>query len=173
MRSAGGLDGAAKLSMAGETVGGALKTSEGAVVLAMRDGDVDRALIEALSADLRGIFRSKEGRVPVTCLLGVLTLKDGIGVLSPLRLELREAIAIGAGKIDLAKDTLDLTVKTERDSTNFFALDIPVHISGPFDRLSVVPLGGSDEAWLEQASANADALPPALRKLANGNPCQD
>jgi hypothetical protein len=105
-------------------------------------------------------------------MLGVLTLKDGIGVLSPLRLESREAIVIGAGKIDIAKNRLDLTMKTERDSTNFFALDIPIRISGPFGQLGVKPLVGSDESWLDQPAAAA-ALPPALREMADSNSCQD
>jgi uncharacterized protein involved in outer membrane biogenesis len=169
----GRLDGAATLSMAGPTIGAALKASEGAAVLILRDGDVARSLIEKLSADLRSLFRSKEGSVPVSCLLGVVTVKDGIGVLSPLRLESREAVAVGAGKIDLVKDTLELTVKTERDSTNFFALDIPIRISGPFDKISAKPAPGTDASWLEQPAAAAEALPPDLRKVAASSPCRD
>jgi AsmA family protein len=168
----GRLDGAAHLALHGPNLGAALNGSDGAAVVALHDGDVARTLIEKLSADLRGLFRSKEGRVPISCMLGVLILKDGIGVLSPLRLESREAILIGAGKIDLAKDRLDLTVKTERDSTNFFALDIPIRISGPFGQLGVKPLVGSDESWLDQPAA-AKTLPPALREMADSNSCQD
>jgi AsmA family protein len=168
----GRLDGAAVLSMTGTTIGAALKHSDGAAVLVLHDGNVPRSLLEQLSADLRSLFRSKEGRVPVTCLLAVLTLKQGIGIVSPLRLESRDAIATGAGRIDLVKDRLDLTVKTERDSTNFFALDIPIRISGPLGRLSVKPLAGSDKDWLEHPVAT-NALPSALRKMADGNPCRN
>ena len=74
----------------------------------------------------------------------------------------REAIAIGGGKIDLVRKRLDLTVRTERDSTSFFALDIPVRISGPLDNLSAAPLSGSDEDWLRQPTAAAEALRIAL-----------
>ncbi|HEV8391079.1 MAG TPA: AsmA-like C-terminal region-containing protein [Dongiaceae bacterium] len=169
----GRLDGAATVGLHGKALGAALNGGDGAAVVTLREGEVARSLIEKLSADLRALFRSKEGRVPLTCLLGVLTLKDGIGILAPLRLESREAIVIGAGKLDLAKDRLDLTVKTERDSTNFFALDIPIRISGPLDDLGVTPLAGSGETWLEQPSAAMNTLPPALRKMAEGNPCRD
>lgn len=164
----GRLDAAAKFAMSGRTVGAALKQSDGAAVLLMRDGAVAQGVIEQLSADLRGLFRERHDYVPVSCLLGVVTLKDGIGVISPLRLESEAAVAVGAGKIDLRRDRLDLTVKTERDSTSFFALDIPVRISGPLDNLSAAPLPGSDEAWLRQPAALADALPPELRKMADG-----
>ena len=84
----------------------------------------------------------------------------------------RDAIATGAGRIDLVKARLDLTVKTERDSTNFFALDIPIRISGPFRQLSVKPLATNDKDWLEHPAAT-NALPSALRKMADGNPCRN
>lgn len=169
----GRLDAAAKIAMSGQTVGDALKQSDGAAVLLMRDGAVAQSVIEQLSADLRGLFRERRDYVPVSCLLGVVTLKDGIGVISPLRLESETAIAVGAGKIDLRRDRLDLTIKTERDSTSFFALDIPVRISGPLDNLTAAPLPGSDEAWLRQPAAFADALPPDLQELATGSACRE
>jgi hypothetical protein len=111
--------------------------------------------------------------VPVTCLLGIVTLKDGIGVISPLRLESQSAVAVGAGKIDLHRDRLDLTVRTERASTSFFALDIPVRISGPLDNLGAAPLAGSDEDWLRTPTAIADALPPDLQKIAADSACRE
>ena len=171
----GRLDGTATLAMHGATIGAGLKTATGAAVLALRDGDVARSLIEKLSTDLRGLFRSKEGRVAITCMIGVLNLKDGIGVLSPLRLESKEAIVIGAGKIDLAKERIDLTVKTERDSTNFFALDIPIRISGPLDKIAVTPLAGTDESWLDDAASaeKTAGLPSAVRNVARNNACLD
>jgi AsmA family protein len=169
----GRLEAAASLTMSGPTVGAALKRSDGAAVLLMRDGQVAQSLIEQLSTDLRGLFRERQDSVPVTCLLGIVTLKDGIGVIAPLRLESQTAVAVGAGKIDLARKRLDLTVRTERDSTSFFALDIPVRISGPLDRLSAAPLSGSNEDWLRQPTAIADTLPPDLQKMASGSPCRE
>jgi uncharacterized protein involved in outer membrane biogenesis len=169
----GRLDAAARLSMAGPTIGAALKRSDGAAVLLMRDGQVAQSLIEQLSADLRGLFRERRDYVPISCLLGIMTLKDGIGVISPLRLESRAAVAVGAGKIDLARKRLDLTVRTERDSTNFFALDIPVRISGPFEQISAAPLPGRDADWLRQPTATAEALPPDLQKMATGSACRE
>ncbi len=168
----GRLEAAARLSMSGPTVGVALKRSDGAAVLLMRDGQVAQSLIEQLSSDLRALFRDRQESVPVTCLLGIVTLKDGIGVISPLRLESQSAVAVGAGKIDLTRKRLDLTVRTERDSTSFFALDIPVRISGPLDRLSAAPLAGRDEDWLRQPTA-AEALPPDLQKMATSSACQE
>ena len=163
----------AVLDLQGATIGAAFQASRGAAVARLRDGAVARSLIEKVSADLRSLFREQEGDVPVSCLLGVATLRDGIAILSPLRLESPDAVVMGAGKLDLVKQRLDLTVKTERDSTNFFALDIPIRISGPFKDVGAKPLPGSDESWLEQPAAAVDALPPALRRMAGSSSCRD
>ena len=114
-----------------------------------------------------------EGRVPVTCLLAVVTLKDGIGVVSPLRLDSQEATLVGTGTIDFAGKRLDLKLKTEHDTTGFFALDVPILVSGPFKGLAVGPLPDQDAHWLDgtEGRAAVAALPPALHKLADGSTC--
>lgn len=169
----GRLDGGATLELTGKTLGAALATGRGAAIMTMADGDVARELIELVSADLRTLFRSGEGRVPVGCLLGVLTLRDGIGVISPLRLDSQEATLVGAGTIDFLGQRLDLKLKTERDSTGFFALDVPILVSGPFKGLAAKPLPGADGPWLDEAAGKAavEALPAALHKLARESAC--
>jgi uncharacterized protein involved in outer membrane biogenesis len=169
----GGLDGGATLDMTGKTLGTALKTSRGAAIMTMTDGNVARDLLEQVSADLRTLFRAGEGRVPITCLLGVLTLRDGIGVLSPMRLDSQEATLVGAGSIDFAGKRLDLILKSDHDTTGFFALDVPIVVSGPFKALGVTPLPGADEHRLDEIKGNAavEALPASLHKLARGSAC--
>ncbi len=167
----GRLEAAASLTMTGTTVGAALQHSEGAAVLLMRDGQVARSLIEQLSTDLRGLFRERQEQVPVTCLLGIVTLKDGVGAISPLRLESDAAVAVGAGEIDLVRERLDLTMRTERDSTSFFALDIPVRISGPLDSLSAAAATG--ENALRQPATVTRKLPPDLQQMAAGSACRE
>jgi uncharacterized protein involved in outer membrane biogenesis len=169
----GRLDGGATLDMTGKTLGAALKTSRGAAIMAMTDGNVARELLEQVSADLRTLFRAGEGRVPITCLLGVLTLRDGIGVLSPMRLDSQEATLVGAGSIDFAGKRLDLILKSDHDTTGFFALDVPIVVSGPFKALGVTPLPGADEHRLDEIKGNAavEALPASLHKLARGSAC--
>jgi uncharacterized protein involved in outer membrane biogenesis len=169
----GRLDGAATLDMTGKTLGAALMTSRGAAIMAMNDGDVARELLEQVSVDLRTLFRAGEGRVPVACLLGVLTLEDGIGVLSPLRLDSHEATLVGAGSIDFAGRRLDLILKSDHDTTGFFALDVPIIVSGPFKALGVAPLPGADEHRLDEIKGTAavEALPAALHNLVRGSAC--
>ena len=169
----GRLDGGVTLDMTGKTLGAALKTGRGAAIMTMTDGDVARELLERVSADLRTLVRAGEGRVPVTCLLGVLTLKDGIGLLSPLRLDSKEATLMGAGSIDFAGRRLDLRLQSDHDTTGFFALDVPIAVKGPFTALAVTPLMGADVHPLTatDGAAAMEALPTALHKLASGSTC--
>jgi uncharacterized protein involved in outer membrane biogenesis len=169
----GRLDGGVTLDMTGKTLGAALKTSHGAAIMTMTGGDVARELLERVSADLRTIFRAGEGRVPVTCLLSVLTLKDGIGLLSPLRLDSQEATLMGVGSIDFANKRLDLRLQSDHDTTGFFALDVPIAVKGPFTALAVAPLMGTDAHPLSATDGDAAmrALPAALHKLVSGSAC--
>jgi uncharacterized protein involved in outer membrane biogenesis len=168
----GRLEGGAAIEMTGKTMGEALKASNGAMILTMNDGDVERALVEQASTDLRALFRTAEGRVPIGCLLGVLTLRDGAGGLL-LRLDSPEAKLVAAGNIDIASLHLDLTLKSDRDTTGIFALDAPMTIRGPLNSLQATPLTGNDRKGLAEAdrSASVEALPASLRKLVRGSDC--
>jgi uncharacterized protein involved in outer membrane biogenesis len=169
----GRLNGAAMLRLQGATLGDGMKTSSGAMLITLAQGDIARSLVEQISADLRSLFRKKEGRVKVGCLLAAMTVKDGVGTLSPLRLESDEAVVLGGGHVDFVKQRLDLVLKTERDSTSFFALDIPIEIKGPFDRLSAAPNGDADQALIKAAAQGAtpESLPQGLREMARQNAC--
>lgn len=169
----GRLNGAAMLRLQGATLGDGMKTSSGAMLITLAQGDIARSLVEQVSADLRSLFRKDEGRVKVGCLLAAMTVKDGVGTLSPLRLESDEAVVLGGGHVDFVKQRLDLVLKTERDSTSFFALDIPIEIKGPFDRLSAAPNGDADQALIKAAAQGATPanLPQGLREMAQQNAC--
>jgi uncharacterized protein involved in outer membrane biogenesis len=169
----GRLDGKARLDMVGKTIADGLAGSNGYAVLAMASGSIERALVEKASADLRSLFREKEGSAKVECLLGVLTVKDGQGVLAPFRLHTSAGDFAAGGSIDLKTRHIDLTVKSDRSSTGAFALDIPIHISGPVNGPSVKPAVGADTDWLENTPGAAPlaGLPKAGQQLAASNSC--
>jgi uncharacterized protein involved in outer membrane biogenesis len=169
----GRLDGKAQLDMVGKTIADGMARANGFAVLAMTSGSIERALVEKASADLRSLFREKEGSAKVECLLGVLTVKDGQGVLAPFKLHTSAGDFAAGGSIDLKSRHIDLTLKSDRSSTGAFALDIPIHISGPVNGPSVKPAVGADTDWLENSpgAAQLAGLPPAGQQLAAANPC--
>jgi uncharacterized protein involved in outer membrane biogenesis len=170
---AGQVEGGMVLDMSGQTVRDALKVSRGSAVLGMSRGSVSRALLERAATDLRSFFRRGEGAASIKCLLGIIELRNGVGRVSPLRLQTNEATLIGGGQLDLLRHRLDLTIKSESSSTGFLALDVPFRVSGDFATLSVQPAIGVSTAWLDASARNDSGreLSPNLQQLAGRNPC--
>ena len=170
---AGRLDGGLTLDMTGDTVKFALKASRGHVVLAVTEADIARDLVERVSTDLRTLFRTREGMVQVTCLLGVVDLRNGIGTIWPLRLRTSDGTLVGHGQANFLSQRLDLTIQSVSASTGFFALDVPVSISGEFRNLQVQPATGLFAASLTGPVGDdpLHGVPQELRPLAEKNLC--
>jgi hypothetical protein len=111
--------------MTGTTLRSALEASRGHAVFSLTHAQVARAALEKVSTDPRSFFRKREGTVPVSCLLGIVDLKDGIGTIWPLKLRTPDATVVGYGRVDFSRERLDLTVQSVAASTSFFAMDIP------------------------------------------------
>jgi uncharacterized protein involved in outer membrane biogenesis len=166
---AGRLDGALSLDMSGATLKSALGASRGHAVLALTQAQIARAVLEKISTDLRSFFRKREGTVPVSCLLGVVDFKNGIGTIWPLELRTPDATLVGYGRVDFPGQHLDLTVQSVAASTSFFALDIPVSISGNIRNLHAQEAEGPPIS--PKGIDPLHGLPANMRALAQQNPC--
>lgn len=155
------------LDATGSKLGEALAHSNGTAVFVMIDGRVSRDVVEKASTDLRTVFRKGEGMSKVKCLLGVATVKNGIAHISPLILRTPEATLTGGGSIDLLKNTVDLTIRSDPKSTGFFALDIPIRISGALGSPSAAP----DSKSNFKESLALPELPKAIRRVAEQSRC--
>ncbi len=167
---AGHVDGGVTLDLVGETLSRALAASRITGVVGMRDGSITHNLIELASIDLRRLLRKRAGSARLSCLLGIANLKNGSGPLGPLRLRTSDGTIGGGGWIDLARRAIDITIQSEAASTGFFALDVPVRISGPFNNLIITPaLQASNQMPL--ARSDQLNLSPELQVLVRSNPC--
>jgi len=155
------------LDASGTKLGEALAHADGSAVFAMIDGKVSRDVIEKASVDLRTVFRKGKGMSAVKCLLGVATVKNGIAQVSPLILRTPDATLTGGGTIDLQKNALDLTIRSDPKSTGFFALDLPIRISGALDAPSAAP----DSKSKFKANLALPDLPKAIRQVAEHSGC--
>jgi uncharacterized protein involved in outer membrane biogenesis len=169
----GQVDGGFDMDMTGDTLGGALKAGHGHAVLGLARGSVSRDLMEKLSTNLLNLFRSGEGSTSVSCLLGIVDLRGGVAAISPLRLRSRAGTLIGGGQVDILDKRLDVTIQSEASTTGFFALNIPIRISGSFANPNIDPrLGGG--ALSRQALVNNNptrGLSAELRAMAERNTC--
>jgi AsmA family protein len=107
--------------------------------------------------------------VPVSCLLGIVDLKNGIGTIWPLKLRTPDATLVGYGRVDLPRQSLDLTIQSVAASTSFFAMDIPVSISGDFRKLHARAAEGPPIS--PKGIDPLHGLPADMRALAQQNPC--
>lgn len=163
----GRLDARADADMTGEAINTALKDSRGQAVVSIVQGRVARELVELLSTDLRALFHSGEGSAALTCVLAVMEMHNGLGVVAPLRLRSPEIAMTGGGTIDFLTSRLDLRVAPQPHSTGFLALDIPLEITGTLARPSARPAVGS----AAKVPDRMPALSADLQAVSDRNAC--
>ena len=168
----GPVEGRISITAQGGSVNQAFREAEVAAVLAMRGGSIAREVIEMASTDLRALFRTARGRTPLSCVLAVIDMRSRSGGAAPLRIRAGTGTIVGQGRFDLNRHTLDLVIGSQRDTTDFFALDVPVRVHGPFadPDIALADWSPASRARLG-AGDDVSALPPALAEFARANPC--
>ena len=135
---------------------GALATAHGQAVMAVTGGGIESEIIEGASTDLFAVFRKKQGQVPVTCLFGVGTLKDGIVQLGPLHLRASDVAISGSGQVNLLRRQMNIVLQPRSGGT--FALDRPLYIQGPLTRPSIGLFRGSSSVRLQESTPLVPSL---------------
>ncbi len=153
------------------SVNAATRQARISAVVSMTGGTIAREVIEMASTDVRALFRTSRGTTPVTCLLAAVDMNAGVGRASPLRIRAGTGTISGLATFDLNRQTLDLIIGSQRETTDFFALDIPVQVRGSFDNPSIAPAEWSRAARERMARNEMAPLPPELRAIAQRNPC--
>lgn len=168
----GRLTGEVSVAAEGATLNAAARGARISAVVAMRQGSIAREVVEMASLDLRLLFRDARGQTPVSCLLGVLDMRGGVGTLAPLRIRASSGTIGGLGRFDLNRKQVDLVIGSLASTTGTFALDIPVRVSGSFASPSIRPAEWSAAGRRTLAARDELApLPPRLRSFAERNPC--
>jgi AsmA family protein len=169
---AGRLNGWLAVQGEGERLNAAASGARVSAVIAMLQGQVAREVIEMASTDVRLLFRRARGMTPVSCLLGMLEMRAGIGEVAPLRIRSAEGQVAGTASFDLNRRQVDLVIGSLRSTTSFWALDIPMRVSGSFANPTIRPARWSADGRARLAAGDAVApLPPRLRDFAQRNPC--
>ncbi|MBV1835836.1 AsmA-like C-terminal region-containing protein [Acetobacter estunensis] len=152
------------------TLNQATRIADLQAVAGMNEGAIAQEVIGVASTDIGLLFRRKGGTTPVTCLLGALTLHQGNGTVMPLRIRTGIGSIVGAARFDLVARRFDLAFQSRAAAA--LALDIPIRVSGPFDRPAIGLAGWSDGGRALLKSANTiTTLPPALVSFSTGRAC--
>jgi hypothetical protein len=157
----------------GATLNEAARGARLSAVFAMdNSGSISRQIIELASTDARTIFRNATGMSPISCLVGVIDIRGGVGTVSPLRIRSADGTITGRGSFDIYRHQIDITVASEARTTSVFALDVPVRVTGLFASPTIRPatLSAAGRAQLS-AGDNVSRLLPGLQPFARRSPC--
>jgi uncharacterized protein involved in outer membrane biogenesis len=154
----------ATLDLHGTTSFHGLGASHGHAIVSMAGGQLAREFLQLASTDVRVLLHKAIGHVPVGCFLAAAAMTNGIVSVSTLRLKTTDGNLFGSGQLDLRRDSLDLLIQSESRSTDFWALDIPLRISGSFTNPHAGPSAGSSRPGMAAGGVgNLGLLPQALR----------
>lgn len=167
----GRLTAQAELSMNGETFHKALRNSTGGIVTFLKQGRISRDLVDKASMDVLALFRDEDGWAPINCMLGIYSMRNGLGAVMPLRFVTPELTFYGTGPVNLLNRQIDVVLQGDSDHT--LALDIPLRLSGDMASINITPLifGTGPDVDLNAEKKAMSSLPPFLRAVAEKNYC--
>jgi uncharacterized protein involved in outer membrane biogenesis len=158
-------------TMAGDNLVGAIRRSRTTALVTMTSGSLETNIVEMISLNARRLFRKPAGSSAIGCLLGVVDMNGLAGHIRPLRIRTSDGTLAGVGSFDLQKQWMDLTVGSLSSTTDFFALDIPIHVTGSFGNPHVSPAGKSSGRDRLFSGDELAGLPVVQQTAARANRC--
>lgn len=176
-KAGSGLVGArVRLRGRGESVAAMLGTSSGAVTLGMAGGTVSQLATAAASLNGGKLLASLLGGdkpTPIRCAGVALDVQSGVGQVSHFVFDTQDVRFTAEGSVNLAREQLALTLRSQPKKPSLFSVRAPVHVSGTFS----APQFGVDARALARGGAALalGALNPfaALLPLIETGPGED
>ncbi len=175
--SLGQINGALTLSGRGNSIGGMLASSNGQIALGIARGEVSQLMMEKAGLHIFEILQlslAGDRRIALRCALADFEVKNGVMDVGSLVFDTDVTTLFGSGHIDLAHETLDLTLNQKTKRTSPLALRSPIYIRGTFAKPNV----GVDKGRVALRAGGALALGLlnpflALAPLIDPGPGQD
>jgi AsmA protein len=131
----GQINGEFDLAGQGKSVAQMLANSSGKLGLVVVRGEISRLMMEKIGLHLWEIVELKlsgDHPIKLRCAVADFDVKAGRMSTDALVFDTEITTILGNGSIDLAKETLDLTLNQKTKSTSPLALRSPIHIGGSF-----------------------------------------
>lgn len=165
-KSLGQLDGAVSLTGQGQSLAQWLGSSNGSVKLYVRDGTFSKQLLDMAGLNVGAIVVSKlfgtDKDVQLRCAVADFNVHKGLAQPRIARLATEEAIVEIKGAINLARETLDLSIVPEALKWKFLSLRTPLYVRGSFAKPDAGLQPGPLAARAGAAVAAAIFAPVAL-----------
>ncbi|NJO56623.1 MAG: AsmA family protein [Rhodospirillales bacterium] len=140
--TAGVLGGHAKLSSYGRSVADILGGANGSLYLVMAGGQVSQLLVELAGLDVAealGVVITGDEPTAVRCAVADFQADDGHFQAQSFVFDTNDTIIVGSGSINMALETMDLTLIPYAKDFSPLTLRSPISIGGTFTSLDAFP----------------------------------
>ncbi len=140
--SIGEINGSAKLSAAGNSVGALLGSSNGEAKLLVENGTVSKFLLEAMGLNVGSVIISKlfgDKPVQINCGVSDFAFTNGIARARTFVLDTQDAEINAVGAIDLNSEKLAMTIHPDSKGLRIFSLRAPLYVGGTMKKPRVSP----------------------------------
>ncbi|MBP2299130.1 AsmA family protein [Azospirillum picis] len=169
---AGTVAGRIQLAGSGNTVADLLASSDGKIGVAVDGGKVTSLAVKGLKTNILetlGVVLSGSKPMPFNCLVGNLSVSNGVAAVEALVLDTPETVVTGKGTVSLRNEALNLRVVGDSKEPQVFATHLPVLVGGTLGSPDI----GIDPAESAARGAAAVALGVLLTPLASVLPFLD
>lgn len=133
--SAGKIDGGARLSAVGDSVGSLLRTANGEVKLLVGRGSVSKRLLETMGLNIGNVILTHvtgDSQVDLNCIAAEFGVQNGMMQTRNFVVDTDDAVLDIIGTIDVTRERLDLTLKPTSTGMRIFSLRAPIYVGGTF-----------------------------------------
>jgi uncharacterized protein involved in outer membrane biogenesis len=156
---AGSVSGVGAIDATGDSLASLMANGNGEIKMAMAGGDLSAVLVDLTGLEFGNALLSALGvpnKTQVQCFVSDLVLRRGILDFKALTLDTGEGITNVDGNVNLAKETVDLGLKTEAKHFSVGSLPTRINISGTFKDPKIRP--GAEVAARAGAAVGLAAL---------------
>jgi AsmA family protein len=160
---AGTLGGVGRIEGTGKSLAEILGRGDGALTLVSVGGNVSALLVDLSGLQFGKALLSALGipeREAIECLIADFALRRGTLGARTLLLDTESSIVTGGGNIDLARERLELRLRTEAKRFSIGSLPTPIAITGSLKDPGVAPEAGELIARGGAAAALGALVPP-------------
>jgi hypothetical protein len=174
------LDGTAKLKGRGASMSSILAHGDGALRIVMpMGGNINSLLVDLSGIEIGPAFLAAIG-VPdkegIRCMVADFVLQRGILASRTLEVNTTEHVITGGGRVDLSRELVEMSLRTDSKHFTIGKLAAPIMISGPFKDLHFMPdkelaIRGGVAAGLGVLFPPAALLPTIQFGVGENSPC--
>lgn len=157
-QNVGLIGGRAELTGEGDSLGEILGSANGALGLAMSGGTVSNLLLEVLGLDAAEVVKfllAGDDSVPLRCAVAQFQLEKGVLHAQRFVVDTEDTNIYADGQINLASESLDLTLTPKPKDVSIFTGRTPLDVKGTFKKPEFEPHAGPIAARVGAAAVGA------------------